>query len=373
MNSTTKANACGDCMKTLLIDSVIGTGEGEISAKMVRDWVAELDGNEPITVKIHSEGGSVHEGFAIHDALANYPGEKNFVVESMAFSIASLIPMSGNKVTISPNGYMMLHNPYIAMEGNSDDLTKTAALLSQLKETMVAAYSKRSGLDADTVRGIMQNETFINADDAVRLGFADAIAESPTIGRAVNPNSLLKLPHGVVMALFGNSPDQQRETQMSQTVTRVAATAKAIKAKFPRAKSDFVVRCMEKEMTMEEVGDEYMEETEEEAVSLKAQVEELMAKVKAMEEKEATAKAKAMEDEKKEAEAKAKLRSGVAPIGGVGGGSGGKDGDPRAQWLDVVNGHVKAGVPRAKAVSLASKTHPEIREAMVEAAGVRKR
>ena len=123
---------------------------------------------------------------------------------------------------------------------------------------------------------------------------------------------------------------------------------------------------------MEEVSDEYMEETEEEAVSLKAQVEELMAKVKAMEEKEATSKAKAMEDEKKEMEAKAKLRSGVAPIGGVGA-AGGKDGDPRSQWLDVINGHIKAGVPRAKAVSLANKMHPEIRQAMVEAAGVRKR
>ena len=344
-------------MKTLLIDSVIGTGEGEISAKMVRDWVAELDGIEPITVKIHSEGGSVHEGFAIHDALANYPGEKNFVVESMAFSIASLIPMSGNKVTISPNGYMMLHNPYVAMEGNSDDLTKTAALLSQLKETMVAAYSKRSGLDADTVRGIMQNETFINADDAVKLGFADAITESPIVGRSLNPNSLLKLPHGVVMALFGNSPDLPKETKMSQTP--IAATAKAIKAKFPKASSDFVVRCMEKEMTMEEVKDEYMEETEEEAVSLKAQVEELTARVKAMEEEKA--KAKAMEEEKKP---EAKAKAGVQPIAQVAGVQ--TRVNAKAAWMSEVQARMKSGLKRDKAMLAVDRDSPELRQAYLD-------
>ena len=347
-------------MKTLLIDSVIGTGEGEISAKMVRDWVAELDGVEPITVKIHSEGGSVHEGFAIHDALANYPGEKNFVVESMAFSIASLIPMSGNKVTISPNGYMMLHNPYISMEGNSDDLTKTAALLSQLKETMVAAYSKRSGLDADTVRGIMQNETFINADDAVKLGFADAITESPIVGRSLNPNSLLKLPHGVVMALFGNSPDLPTEKpKMSQTVTRVAATAKAIKAQFPRANADFVVRCMEKEMTMEEVTEEYLEETETEAVSLKAQVEELMAKVKAMEEKEA--KAKAAEEEMKPA---AKAKAGVQAIAQVAGTQ--TRVNAKAAWMSEVQARMKSGLKRDKAMLAVDRDSPELRQAYLD-------
>jgi ATP-dependent protease ClpP protease subunit len=343
-------------MKTLLIDSVIGTGEGEISAKMVRDWLAELDGSEPITVKIHSEGGSVHEGFGIHDALANYPGEKNFVVESMAFSIASFIPMSG-KVTISPNGYMMLHNPYVAMEGNSDDLTKTASLLSQLKETMVTAYSKKSGLDADTIRGIMQSETFLNADDAVRLGLADAITESPKVGRPVSPNSLLKLPHGVVMALFGNSPDLPKETKMSQTATRVAAMPKAIKAKFPRASAEFVVRCMEKEMTMEEVTDEYMEETEEESISLKAQVEELQAKVKAMEEEKLTAKAKAEE-------MKPAARAGVQAIAQ---GTGVQTrGSAKAVWLGEVQARMKNGLPRDRAMVAVDRDNPELRRAYLD-------
>ena len=252
---------------------------------------------------------------------------------------------------------MMLHNPYVAMEGNSDDLTKTASLLSQLKETMVTAYSKKSGLDADTIRGIMQSETFLNADDAVRLGLADAITESPKVGRPVSPNSLLKLPHGVVMALFGNSPDLPKETKMSQTATRVAAMPKAIKAKFPRASAEFVVRCMEKEMTMEEVTDEYMEETEEESISLKAQVEELQAKVKAMEEEKLAAKAKAEE-------MKPAARAGVQAIAQ---GTGVQTrGSAKAVWLGEVQARMKNGLPRDRAMVAVDRDNPELRRAYLD-------
>ena len=53
--------------KVIRIDGVIGTGEGEVSAAMVR---SQLPTNgQPIEVKIHSEGGNVFEGFAIHDEI----------------------------------------------------------------------------------------------------------------------------------------------------------------------------------------------------------------------------------------------------------------------------------------------------------------
>lgn len=349
-------------MKTLLIDSVIGTGEGEISAKMVRDWVAQLDGVEPIVVHIHCEGGSVLEGFGIYDTLAKYPGEKHFVIESMAFSIASLFPMCGTTVKISPNGYLMLHNPYVGVEGDYRELGSKTEWLLNFTETMVAAYSRKSGRDATEIRSIMDKETLLNASESVRLGFVDAITESPVVGRSLNPNSLLKLPHGVVMALFGNSPDLPKETQMSQTVTRVAATAKAIKARFPKAKADFVVRCMEEEMTMEEVTEEYVEESDKEAVSLKAQVEELMAKVKAMEEEKAAAKAKAAEEEMKP---EAKAKAGVQAIAQGAAGAQSR-GSAKAAWLTQVQARMASGLPRDKAMVAVDRDNPELRQAYLD-------
>jgi ATP-dependent protease ClpP protease subunit len=64
---------------------VIGTGQDEVSAAMVRDQLP-TNGTDPIDVRIHSEGGNVFEGFAIHDAFAAYAGPKSLSIESSAFS-----------------------------------------------------------------------------------------------------------------------------------------------------------------------------------------------------------------------------------------------------------------------------------------------
>ena len=77
-------------MSDLIIDGPIGTGEGEVSAAFVRAQLAAADPSETLTVRIHSEGGSVFEGFAIYDALQAYQGAKRCVIASSAFCTRSV-------------------------------------------------------------------------------------------------------------------------------------------------------------------------------------------------------------------------------------------------------------------------------------------
>jgi ATP-dependent protease ClpP protease subunit len=364
--------------KTIRIDGVIGTGDGEISAAMVREQLPE-NGTEPIAVKIHSEGGSVFEGFAIHDAFAAYQGPKSLSIESSAFSIASFIACAFDDVEISSNGYMMLHNPYAQVEGDDEDFARQSEMLGKLKSSMVSAYAQRSGKSEDEIKAILKNETYLNAQQSVEMGLAKRIAGQPVIGRAFA--KVKTMPHGVVAALFGAGSDgENRETEGKPMSTApVAATIQEIKAAYPKAKSDFIVKCLERSLPMASVASAAAEEMMSENEDLKKQVsamQEELAKYKAMDEEKAKAMegeddeeekpAMAMEDEEEKVEAKAK--SGVKPVAKA------RTSGPSAsvRWNQAVDAAMaKTGNNKMKAVALANRNHPGLREAFLAEANAR--
>lgn len=355
--------------KQIRIDGVIGQGEGEISAEFVRSQLPE-NGTDPIRVSIHSEGGSVFEGFAIYDAFVNYSGPKTISVESTAFSIASFIAMAFDDIEMSPNAYLMLHNPRVGMEGDDDELAATAGMIGKLKANMVEAYAARSGKTPEEITAILKAETYMNATDAVANGFADRVTTKPIAGRPLA--HMESMPHGVVAALFGagsrGDSESHKEHSMSDSKP-VAATVQEIKSAFPKAKAEFVLSCIEKSLPIASVAAAAAEE-------MMSENEELMAKVAAMEEE--LAAAKAMLDEKAKAEepaeeeakameeeetAKAKARrTGVAPIAR---GTASKP-SAKARWDEAVDKAIeRCNGNRAKAVALANKSNPGLRQAML--------
>lgn len=351
-------------MKEIRIDGVIGTGDGEVSAAWLRSELPST--GEPIRVSLHSEGGSVFEGFAIHDVLAEYRGPKTVAVESTAFSIASFIAMAADEIEMSPNAYFMLHNPRINIEGDDEELAKTSGMISNLKANMVNAYATRTGKSTEEIQAILKAETYFNATESVAFGLADRINKNPVRGRVVA--RVESLPHGVVTALYGagsgGNNDSKKGTKMSESKP-VAATVKEIKAAFPaiaKSKPQFVIDCIEKEMPLASVATAAAEE-------MLKENEELKAKVAAMEEEMTALKAKAEitidteeEDQKEESEAKARA-TGAKPIA-KGGSS-----TPSAsvKWNSAVSDALaKCGGNRMKAVAMASRNNPGLREAMLQ-------
>lgn len=362
-------------MKNIRIDGVIGQSEGEISAEWFRDQLPE-NGTEAIRVSIHSEGGSVFEGFAIHDAIASYAGPKSAAIESTAFSIASYIAMAFDDVEMSPNAYLMLHNPRIEIEGDDEELTARAGMMSSLKGNMVEAYASRCGKTAEEIQAILKAETYFNAADAVAIGLADRITQKAIKARAFA--RLDNMPHGVVTALFGagsgGDNDSKKGQQMSES-TVVAATVQEIKAAFPKAKAEFIVRCLEKSMPLASVATAAAEEMMSENEDLKAKVSAMeaeIAKAKAKDDDDTEAKAEAedddpeakaeYDDDDKEEKAKARARrSGVKPV------AKGRSGRPSAQvrWEEAVEIASKKAPNKMKAVALANRNNPGLREAML--------
>ena len=107
--------------------------------------------------------------------LKEYPGNVTIKIDGIAASAASLIAMAGDSVLMSPVSMMMIHNPLTMAIGNADDMQKAAAMLDEVKESIINAYELKTGLSRAKLSHLMDDETWMNAVKAVELGFADGI------------------------------------------------------------------------------------------------------------------------------------------------------------------------------------------------------
>ena len=136
----------------------------------------ELDAGEGnVTVWINSPGGDVFAAAQIYNMLMDYKGKVTVRIDSLAASAASVIAMAGDEVLMSPVAMMMIHNPSTIAMGEACDMKKAIAMLEEVKESILNAYEKKTGMNRTKLSHMMDDESWFNAKKAVELGFADAI------------------------------------------------------------------------------------------------------------------------------------------------------------------------------------------------------
>lgn len=163
------------------------TIESETSAKSVHKRLEEAEPDTPISLHINSYGGEVKEGAAIYSLLKGHPGPVTVHVDGFACSAASLIAMAGDKVIMGKLAMMMIHNAWTVAAGNARELRKAADDLDKISSTMSLAYKERCGdkLPEGRLKSMLDEETWLDAEECVDLGFADEIAgESAAEGLA---------------------------------------------------------------------------------------------------------------------------------------------------------------------------------------------
>jgi ATP-dependent Clp protease protease subunit len=128
-----------------------------------------------ITVWIDSYGGSVFAAAGIYNALKEHQGKVTVKIDSKAMSAASVIAMAGDEVLMSPMAVMMIHNPLTAAYGNMHDLRKAADILDTVKDAIVNAYALKTGRSRNKISQMMDEETWMSANVAVKEKFADGI------------------------------------------------------------------------------------------------------------------------------------------------------------------------------------------------------
>jgi ATP-dependent Clp protease, protease subunit len=146
--------------------------------------VAALD-VDTIHVRINSPGGDVFEGRAIANALKNHKANVVCHVDGLAASIASIIAIAGDEVRMAEGSFLMIHNPWVFAIGDANDLRELADTLDKVGASLRDTYAARSGQDPDEVQAMMDDETWMSAEEAVEMGFADA-AEGAASGASAS-------------------------------------------------------------------------------------------------------------------------------------------------------------------------------------------
>lgn len=147
--------------------------DDDVTPTMFKDEL--FRGNGPITIWLNSPGGDCIAASQIYSMLMDYKGSVTVKIDGIAASAASVIAMAGTKVLMAPTALMMIHNPATIAAGDHEDMQKAIEMLSEVKESIINAYEIKTGQSRAKLSHMMDSETWMNANKAVELGFADEI------------------------------------------------------------------------------------------------------------------------------------------------------------------------------------------------------
>ena len=162
--------------RTLFLNGTIAEDswfDDDVTPQLFKDEL--LAGSGDVTVWINSPGGDCVAAAQIYNMLMDYKGNITIKVDGIAASAASVIAMAGTKVLMSPVSMMMIHNPATFAWGDSVEMHKAIDMLSEVKESIINAYEIKTGMSRAKLSHLMDAESWMNANKAVELGFADDI------------------------------------------------------------------------------------------------------------------------------------------------------------------------------------------------------
>lgn len=149
--------------------------DDDVTPKMFHDEL--FSGNGDIVIWINSPGGDCIAASQIYSMLMDYKGNVTVKIDGIAASAASVIAMAGTKVLMAPTALMMIHNPATMAFGDHGTMQRVIDMLSEVKESIINAYEIKTSLSRTKLSHLMDAETWMNANKAIELGFADGMLE----------------------------------------------------------------------------------------------------------------------------------------------------------------------------------------------------
>jgi len=211
-----RAAAEGDA--SISIYDTIGEGwDGAgVTAKRIGAALRSI-GARDVVVNINSPGGDFFEGVAIYNQLRDHKAKVTIRVMGLAASAASVIAMAGDEILMGGGSFLMVHNAWAVAIGNRHDMADASKRLEPFDAAMANVYASRAGISVTEAAALMDNETWIGAEQAVEDGFADGLIDRADIKeepQAATGKRALALVEAS-MAKAGHSRSMRRDTLKS--------------------------------------------------------------------------------------------------------------------------------------------------------------
>ena len=176
----------------LILYGSIGSDEywDDISDKVFKQDIENLGDVENITLHINSPGGSVFSAVAIANTLKNHKAKITANIDGLAASAATIITSACDTVRMPKNALFMVHNPITFAYGNNQDMQKTLEMLNKVKNSIIETYLNKAKTDKETLSELMDNETWMSAEEAEEYGFVDEILDE-SVEKEVIENKLI--------------------------------------------------------------------------------------------------------------------------------------------------------------------------------------
>lgn len=140
----------------------------------IHSQLDDVADDESVQVVINSSGGDIFAASEIYDMLAEK--SKATIKVIFAASAASYIACACTS-EIVPTGMLMIHNVSSYAAGDYNDMAHESGVLLKASKAVATAYRLKTGMTEDELIGLMDNETWLTADEAVEKGFVDKITE----------------------------------------------------------------------------------------------------------------------------------------------------------------------------------------------------
>lgn len=162
--------------------------ESDVSAWGFKKELENLGELTELNVHINSCGGETYQGLAIYNLLKQNKAQINIYIDGIAASSASIIAMAGNKIYMPKTALMMIHNCWLWTVGNAKELRKTADDMDKIAVAYKEAYLSKVNITKEKLDKLLDEETYLTADECIEMGFADEIIELQT-NNSINQSS----------------------------------------------------------------------------------------------------------------------------------------------------------------------------------------
>lgn len=198
--------------------------EDDTSAKSFKRDLDALGDIQTLNLYINSPGGSVFEGVAIYNILKRHKAKVHVHVDALAASIASVIAMAGDTITMPSNAMMMIHNPWMFTWGNAVELRKAADDLDRIGASMKQSYLDRAGdkLTEDKLTEMLDAETWLSAQECLEYGLCDVVGEENQAAAHVSDELFAKyknIPDALKSSVRQQPPeDSEKEAELRRQI-----------------------------------------------------------------------------------------------------------------------------------------------------------